>query len=74
MKKVESYYQGGFDVENTTIGVMVNADWKSDQMLLPLQQLSGRNIPVSSKEIRLNFSHYFNSEQGAVPWQNESIK
>jgi len=47
MKKVESYYQGGFDVEDTTTGEMVNADWKSDQRLLPLQQLSGRNLPVS---------------------------
>jgi len=74
MKKVESYYQGSFDVEDTTTGEMVNADWKSDQRLLPLQQFSGRNIPVSSKEIRLNFSKYFNSEQGAVPWQNEIIK
>ncbi|XP_022169820.1 uncharacterized protein LOC111033412 [Myzus persicae] len=74
MKKVESYYQGGFDVEDTTTGEILNADWKSDQRLLPLQQLSGRNIPISSKEIRLNFSKYFNSEQGAVPWQNESIK
>jgi len=74
MKKFESYYQGGFNVENTTTGEMVNTNWKSDQMLLPLQQLSGRNISVSSKEIRLNFSHYFNSEQGAVPWKNESIK
>jgi len=74
MKKVESYYQGGFDVENTMTGEMVNADWKSDRLLLPLQQLSGRNTTVSAKEIRLNFSQYFNSEQGAVPWQNESIK
>ncbi|XP_008180145.1 uncharacterized protein LOC103311933 [Acyrthosiphon pisum] len=74
MKKVESYYQGGFDVENTMTGEMVNADWKSDRLLLPLQQLSGRNTTVSAKEIRLNFSQYFNSEQGAVPWQNDSIK
>lgn len=34
MKKVESYYQGGFDVENTT-GEMIYADWKSDQILIP---------------------------------------
>lgn len=74
MKKVESYYQGGFDVKNTMTGEMVNADWKSDRLLLPLQQLSGRNTTVSAKEIRLYFSQYFNSEQGAVPWQNESKK
>lgn len=73
-KKVESHYQGGFEIENTTIGEMVNAYWKSDQRLLPLQQLPGRNIPVSSKVIRLNFLHYFNNEQGAVSWQHESIK
>ncbi|XP_026819317.1 uncharacterized protein LOC113557981 [Rhopalosiphum maidis] len=66
MKKVESYYQGGFDVENTMTGEMVNADWKSDRLLLPQQQLSGRNTTVSAKEIRLNFSHYFNSEQGCT--------
>ena len=30
MKKVDSYYQGGFDVEHTTTGEMVNTDWRSD--------------------------------------------
>lgn len=63
------YYQGGLDVENTTTGNIENADWKSQKTLLSLQQLPGRNIPVSSKDIRLNVLLYFNSEQGAVPWQ-----
>jgi len=70
MKKIELYYQGGLDVENTTTGDIKNADWKSQRTLLCLQQLPGRNISVSSKEIRLNFSRYFNSEQGAVQWQD----
>ncbi|KAG5862374.1 hypothetical protein JTB14_008837 [Gonioctena quinquepunctata] len=56
MKKEDSYNHGGFDVENT------------NTLLLPLQQLPGRNTPVSSKQVRLNFSQYFNSEQGAVSW------
>jgi len=42
MKKVESYYQGGYGVENTATGEILNADWKLDQMLLSLQQLSGQ--------------------------------
>ncbi|KAG5870182.1 hypothetical protein JTB14_032474 [Gonioctena quinquepunctata] len=47
MKK-EDYNHGGFDVENTSTGEIVNADWKSDgTLLLPMQQLPGRNTPVS---------------------------
>ncbi|KAG5884067.1 hypothetical protein JTB14_033884 [Gonioctena quinquepunctata] len=72
MKKEDSYNHGGFDVENTSTGEIVNADWKSDgTLLLPLQQLPGRNTPVSSKQVRLNFSQYFNSKQGAVSWQDK---
>jgi len=71
MKKIELYYQGGLDVENTTTGDIENADWKSQRTLLGLQQFPGRNISVYSKEIRLNFSRYFNSEQGAVQWQDK---
>lgn len=69
-KKIELYYQGGLDVENTTTGDIENADWKSQATLLSLRRLPDRNISVYSKEIRLNFSRYFNSEQGAVPWQD----
>lgn len=74
MKKDDLYNLGGFEVENTTTGEIINADWHSDGPLLPLQQLPGRNTPVSSKQVRLNFSHYFNSEQGAVSWQDKIFK
>lgn len=73
MKNIELYYQGGLDVENTA-GDIENADWKSQRTLLCLQQLPGRNISVFSKEIRLNFSRYLNSEQGAVQWQDNFIQ
>lgn len=69
MKKTELYYQDGLYVENMT-GDIENTEWKSQVTLLSLQQLPGRNIPVYSKEIRLYFSRYFNSEQGAIRCQD----
>lgn len=68
-KKVESYVQGGVDVENINTGEFLNADWRSDPMLINLQPLQGRNTTIIAKEIRTQFCNYFNTV-GAVPWRN----
>jgi hypothetical protein len=41
MKTDDLYNLGGFEVENTTTGEIINAHWHSDGQLLPLQQLPG---------------------------------
>ena len=54
-KEVESYYQGGFDIENISSGVINDADWRSGRTLLALQHIQGRNTTGSAKETRQNF-------------------
>lgn len=68
-KEVQSYFQGGIDVENINTGELINADWRADPTLLTLQPLQGRNSTIAAKEIREKFCNYFNTA-GAVPWQN----
>ncbi|XP_049543733.1 uncharacterized protein LOC125956164 [Anopheles darlingi] len=69
-KKDELYNEGGYEVEDTTTGKIINADWKSEPSLLPLQHIACLSVPESSQQVRLNLLHYFNSEQGSVPWQD----
>ena len=38
-KEVESYYQGGFDIENISTGEITDADLRSDRTLLALQHI-----------------------------------
>ena len=72
-KEEESYYQGGFDIENISTGEITDADWRSDRTLLALQHIQGRNTTGSAKGTRQKFSRYFNTV-GAVPWQANSIE
>lgn len=72
-KKIESYVQGGIDVENMNTGDFINADWRSEPTLLNLQPLNGRNTTNTAKQIRNQFCYYFNTV-GAVPWQNNMFQ
>ena len=72
-KEEESYYQGGFDIENISTGEITDADWRSDHTLLALQHIQGRNTTGSAKGTQQKFSRYFNT-MGAVPWQANSIE
>jgi len=71
-KKVESYFQGGLDIENVNTGEVISADWRSDSSLLALEVPQGRNSTVAAKEVRLKFCSYFNNA-GAVPWQENAV-
>lgn len=71
-KNVESYLQGGLDIENVNTGEVINADWRSDRSLLALELPQGRNSTVVAKEVRLKFCSYFNNA-GAVPWQENAV-
>lgn len=66
-KKVDSYMQGGVDVQNINTGDFINAD--CDPTLLNIQPLQGRNSTIIAKQIRTQFCNYFNTV-GAVPWNN----
>jgi hypothetical protein len=72
-KEVESYYQGGFDIENISTGEITDTDWRSDRTLLALQHIQGRKKTGSAKGTRQKFSSHFNTV-GAVPWQASSIE
>jgi hypothetical protein len=38
-KRVEPYYQGGFDIEYVNTGEIINTDWRSDRTLIALKPL-----------------------------------
>lgn len=41
--------------------------------LLPLKRAGSNNYSRSAKEIRDDFRDYFNSKEGSVPWQWETV-
>lgn len=54
-KNVEAHVQGVTDVENMNTGEFVNADWRSEPMLVNLQLLNGKNNTNIAKQIRTHF-------------------
>lgn len=65
---------GSFDREDTATGTLVPGQWRVDGMptgtLLRLQRIPKKSSSLS-KEIREQFTAYFNSAEGAVTWQND---
>lgn len=58
---------GSMDSENVADGVVAPGSWRADRQLLPLNRLR-RNTTDEAKNIRKEFTKYFN-EEGAIPWQ-----
>lgn len=68
-------HQDSFDNEQD--GVVENANWwqegLSSETMFPLQQLQPQNYSHNCKEIRSEFTEYFTSAIGEVPWQYKYI-
>lgn len=67
--------QGSFDSEQD--GFVENANWRQEglpsETLFPLQQLQPQNYSHNCKEIRSEFTEYFSSAIGEIPWQYRYI-
>ncbi|XP_067648088.1 uncharacterized protein [Eurosta solidaginis] len=68
----ETYFEGGFDVEETDPGAIEYADWHNDHGLTALQASSAKNASNLAKTTREKYCNYFNTV-GAVPWQNNIL-
>lgn len=64
----QEYYASQYsDEEVNTDGVEMG------EGLLPLRRAGSNNYSKSAKEIRDDFRDYFNSNEGSVPWQWETV-
>ena len=52
---------------------MINNHIETEGGFLPLRRIGSNNYSRSAKEIRDDFRDYFNSEEGSVPWQWETV-
>lgn len=65
---------GSVDNENVETGNIEHAQWRSTPNAMHQLVVTGRNnYTLSAKEVRDNFSNYFNSEEGSIPWQENFI-
>lgn len=68
------YYiqRGDVDYENTTTGIIEEGVWRNENMqpTLQLQRNVRGSTGVEAKKTRDDFTEYFNSSEGSVPWQN----
>lgn len=62
---------GTFDSEDLDTGVITPGSWRSQDEggLLNLQRIP-RKSPKDAKELRIELSRYFISDEGKVPWQD----
>ena len=67
--------QGGVDTENVKTHEVVPGDWRQGQQheLQPLQHQGSNRHSDSAIATRDYLRDYFNSEMGAVSWQNTMI-
>lgn len=67
------FLQDSFDTENILTGEVEPGSWRNENHnLIELQSGQSRNAPLTAKEIRDQFYHYFNNS-GAVHWQDNMI-
>lgn len=66
---------GSVDIENTYTCTVLNRDWRAQEPggLLPIQKQCSNNYTLKAKVIREYLCDYFNSDKGAVPWQENII-
>ncbi|CAH2005050.1 unnamed protein product [Acanthoscelides obtectus] len=65
---------GSFDAEDLELGTLTEGAWRKDsevlQSFLPIKKVARKSSYIA-KEIRDEFSEYFVSEIGQVPWQSK---
>ena len=67
---------GSVDIEDTDTHTILNGDWRARQEpggLLPMEKQGSNNYTTKAKAIREYLCDYFNSDKGAVPWQENMI-
>ena len=64
---------GTCDRESIASGVVTPGDWRNEgNCFQPLAQQSGNRYSQTAKDVREQFSEYFNTT-GQVPWQDNAI-
>ncbi|CAH1993097.1 unnamed protein product [Acanthoscelides obtectus] len=65
---------GSFDAEDLELGTLTEGAWRKDsevlQSFMPIKKVARKSSYIA-KEIRDEFSEYFVSEIGQVPWQSK---
>ena len=68
--------QGSLDAQDPETHALSPGDWRQEpqpQGLIPVERQGSNRPSNAAKELRHYLREYFNSDKGAVAWQNQMI-